>query len=444
MSLSASKGGVFGHTDDLEGLAIPIVRQWLDIGGKQLTGATLYESLCFDAHPTQLELGIGNTCGLECQHCFLGYRSGAMNQALVPLPSLLQTVTDLVEQLGTRMICLTDRDALTPKRSIPFFEHAAELRQCYPDLKFGGVTNGLAMPQYADDLQRIQLDYLDISLDGTRHEHDAIRGHGNFDRALANLRLARDHDLADRLMVAMTLTRFNDDSLIRLIHQLILEEGVQWIDIGPLMAVKMQRYQLGPSDLVVFLESLSRSLEPLRLQHPVTILMELCAYCAAFLPALVDAGWLVPEQIRQDRYGHLYQDLIVNNKIQITLRPELIPEYWRHTLRITADGFVIGGCEPLTQTDYARFAIGNIQATDIQELYPKALAPGSPFHAMMLAYDRSECRNKACFAHCLGGDALLAKAVYNNYNRKDPNCNWDAYEYQHARCTDIETTQVAL
>ena len=444
MSLSASKGGVFDETDDPQGLSIAIVRHWLDTGAKKITGAALYQSLCPVARPTQLELGIGNTCGLECQHCFLGYRSSTMNETLVPLPRLFQTVTTLVEQLGTRMICLTDRDALTPKRSIPFFEHVAVLRQRYPSLKFGGVTNGLALLRYANDLQRIQLDYLDISLDGTRHEHDAFRGSGQFDRALANLRLALKHQVAERIMVAMTLTRFNDDALIRLIHQLILKEGVQWIDIGPLMAVKMQRYQLGPTDLVAFLESLSRSLEPLRLNRLVTILMELCAYCAAFLPALVDSGWLMPDQIRQDRYGHLYQHLPVNNTIKITLRPELIPEYWRHTLRITADGYVIGGCEPLTQPDYARFAIGNIQDTSIQELYAQSLAPGSPFHSMMLAYNHSPCRTKPCFAHCLGGDALLAKAVYDDYHRKDPNCTWDDYDYRHPARAPAATQKIIV
>jgi hypothetical protein len=110
----------------------------------------------------------------------------------------------------------------------------------------------------------------------------------------------------------------------------------------------MLPYQLQASDLVEFLDSLATSLQALEVDHPVTILVELCAYCAAFLPALVDRGWLLPDQIRQDQYGHLYQIIPINRSINIIIRPELIPEYWRHTLRISADGYVIGGCEPLT------------------------------------------------------------------------------------------------
>ncbi|MUG96969.1 radical SAM protein [Scytonema sp. UIC 10036] len=432
MSLAASKGGIYAKYSDPIGYDISIVRQWLALGRKQMTGDRLYQDLVLNSHPVQVELGIGNTCGLECQHCFLGYDSGAMISPLIPMSVLLNAVTDMVEKLGTRTIAIVDRDALTPKRSIPFFEHTAKLREKYPEIKFGGVTNGLAIDGYADDLERIRLDYLDISIEGLRNEHDKIRGKGNFDLVLKNLRIAIKRQLAERVIVAATLHRFNDDSIIRMIHQFILEEGVQWFDIGLLMAVKMQQYQLQQRDIVEFLDSLSQSLVPVKVSQPVTILVEICAYCAAFIPALIDSGWLIPEQIRQDKYGHLYQNVSVNDSITITLRPELIPEYWRHTLRISSDGYVVGGCEPLTQKDYTKLAVGNIQIESIQEIYRKALLPESPFYHSMVAYSNSECRQKVCFAYCLGGDSLLAKSVYGNYNCKDPNCVWNEYKFQNA------------
>jgi len=429
MSLAGSKGGSYPNMIDLAGFDIPVVNGWQSVGQKATSGAQLYRNLLYLAQPVQVEVGIGNTCGLQCQHCFLGYEAGQMDDDLISMPRLLETFSEFVEQLGTRIVCVTDRDALTPNRSIPFFEHLLALRNRYPDLKFGGVTNGLAIDKYADDLARIKLDYLDISLDGLREEHDAMRGVGMFDRTVKNLRIALQRQVAERVIVATTLTRFNDHSIIKLIRSLILEEGVQWFDIGPLMAVKMQEHQLRESDTVNFLETLFKELSGLHVDRPVTIFLEICSYCAAFIPALVDSGWLIPERIRQDCYGHLYQEICVNEGIKIVLRPELIPDYWRHTLRITADGYVVGGCEPLTQKDYQRMSIGNIKEESAKTLFDKALALGSPFHKMMLAYDFSECRSKACFLHCLGGDALLSKAVYDNYNIKDPNCVWDEYQY---------------
>ncbi|WP_392534740.1 radical SAM protein [Nostoc sp. C117] len=432
MSLAASKGGIYAKSSDPIGYDISIIRQWSALGHKQITGIELYQDLLPKSHPMQLELGIGNVCGLECEHCFLGYDSGATISQLIPMSALLDTVTYMVEKLGTRMIAVVDRDALTPKRSIPFFEHTAKLRKEYPDIKFGGVTNGLAIDRYANDLERIKLDYLDISMEGLGDEHDKLRGKGNFDLVLKNLRIALKKQLAEKVIVATTLHRFNHDSIIRMIHQLILEDGVQWFDIGLLMAVKMQQYQLQQRDIVEFLDSLSQSLVSVKVSQTVTILVEICAYCAAFIPSLIDSGWLIPEQIRQDKYGHLYQNVRVNDSITITLRPELIPEYWRHTLRISSDGYVVGGCEPLTQKDYTKLAVGNIQIESIQEIYRRVLLPQSPFYNSMLAYNYSECRNKACFAYCMGGDSLLAKSVYGNYNRKDPNCVWNEYKFQNA------------
>jgi MoaA/NifB/PqqE/SkfB family radical SAM enzyme len=433
MTLSASKGGIYANSHDRMGFDIDIVRYWQDIGQQKLTGEMLYQWLLQTARPAQAEIGIGNTCGLQCQHCFLGYSSGSMLNPLTPLPRLMDTMTELVTQMGTRMICVADRDALTPDRSIPFFAHLAQLRQHYPTIKFGGVTNGLFIHQYVDDLCEIHLNYLDISIDGTQHEHDLIRGQGKYDQVLTNLRLALNRQLAERIMVAITLTRFNDGSILRLIHKLITKEGVQWFDVGLLMAVKMQQYQLRERDVVEFLVSLTASLKPVKVSQPVTILMELCAYCAAFLPALIDYGWLDPQQIRQDQYGHLYQEISINSSITLILRPELISEYWRHTLRIMADGSVVGGCEPLTQSNYERESVGNIQTESISDIYTRALTVGSPFYQVMRAYDYSECRDKACFKHCLGGDALLAQSVYGSYHRKDPNCIWHEYDYGRSR-----------
>ncbi|WP_414572842.1 radical SAM protein [Nostoc sp. CCY 9925] len=431
MSLAASKGGVYANYNDPIGYDIDVIKQWLLVGQKQVSSNQLYQNLVKKSCPIQLELGIGNTCGLECKHCFLGYKNGAMITELTPMPILLNTVTTMIEEMGTRLIAVTDRDALTPNRSIPLFKHIAKLRIKYPQIKMGGVTNGLTIDKYADSLETIKLDYLDISLDGLRQEHDAIRGKGKFDVVLNNLRIALNRQLAQRVIVAITLHRFNDSSVIRLIHKLIIEEKIQWFDIGPLMAVKMQKYQLQAKDIVEFLDSLSQSLKPLRVSQPVTILMEICAYCAAFIPALIDRGWLIPENIRQDQYGHLYQNICINGSITITLRPELIPEYWRHTLRISSDGYVIGGCEPLTQRDYTQLAVSNIQLEDIQNIYHKALAIDSPFYRAIMSYQQSNCRNKACFTHCLGGDSLLAKAVYDDYNVKDPNCIWEEYKYEN-------------
>lgn len=433
MTIAGSKGGMWGNPYDPVGFENEVVKIWAEIGQKKCSGTEVYDRISDFAYPAQVEIGIGNTCGLKCKHCFLGYEGGSMQSDLIPVPRLKSLLSEFIEDMGTRVICLTDRDALTPGRSVPVFEHLAQLRQRYPDLKFGGVTNGLAIPEFADDLAKIRLDYLDISLDGMRPEHDAIRGEGAFDMTIKNLRIALSKKIAERVIIATTLSRFNHQSIVGMVKKLIVEEGVQWFDIAPLMAVKMDKYQLGETDMVSFLEDLSKTLKAVDAQRDVTIFFEMCAYCAAYFPGLIDHGWLKPEDIRQDKYGHLYQDIRINDRITISLRLELIPEYWWHKLRISADGYIIGGCEPLSQGDYHRFAVGNVKEGSAKELYASALAVGSPFHEMMKAYDTSGCRDKECFEHCLGGDSLLSKSLFDSYNRKDPSCTWDGYHYKNIK-----------
>lgn len=431
MTIAGSKHGACGSINDLCGFDIPIVQKWCDIGEQKITGTRLYSDiLSTSPHPIQIEIGIGNTCGLNCQHCFLGYKGGEMQSDLIPMPRLFEIVDESINKLQTRIICVTDRDALLPpERSIPFFEHLAAHRSRNRNIKFGGVTNGLTIHNHLDNLARIKPDYLDISMEGLEKEHDFIRGAGTFNKVISNLRLALKHQVAKRITISTTLSRFNMDSAIGLIKKLSVEEGVQWFDISPLMAAKMQSYQLGATDCVLFLNNLKMALEPVNINQNVTVLFELCAACNVFLPALIDCGWLNPNELRQDSDGRLYQNIKVNDSITLVLRPELIPEYWRHSLRITADGYVVGGCEPLSQSDYHDLAIGNVKEESVPSVYERALSFGSPFHQMMLAYDRSGCRGKECFRHCLGGDALLSKSIYNDYNRKDINCNWTEYRY---------------
>ena len=64
-------------------------------------------------------------------------------------------------------------------------------------------------PKRVEDLKK--LDTLCISLDGDRESHDANRGEGSYDKAVAAVELALDHGLHTR--IHMTLTKNNIGSL---------------------------------------------------------------------------------------------------------------------------------------------------------------------------------------------------------------------------------------
>ncbi|MEM8637397.1 MAG: hypothetical protein AAGG51_01070 [Cyanobacteria bacterium P01_G01_bin.54] len=386
MPISGSNGGVYRSASDSRGSDINIVKLWQQICDNQSNNIDLYSILAPFAQPRQVEIGIGNTCGLTCQHCFLGYPSGTLHQPLTPLPTLINATTTLVKTLRTQIVCVADRDAFVPKRSIPYFIHLSTLRQHHPHLKFGGVTNGLTLHQYIPDLIPLQLNYLDISIDGLKAEHEQLRGIGTFKAVLTNLRQALQHQIATRIFVSTTLTQANLTSALELIPQLSQTEGVQWFNLSPLMAVKLQNQQLQPSYFAQFLDRLTQRLSPLRHHQLVNVLVDIPAYSMALLHSLLTAGWLTIEDLHQDSYGNLYQDVAINSTTTLTLRPELLQKDWWQRLRISADGDVLGGCEALTQGNYSQFALGNIQLEPITAIYARATQTSSPFHQMMSAY----------------------------------------------------------
>jgi len=428
MSVAASKGGYFPSPDDPKGFDIPTVQMWRDLGTEGTSGEDAYWTLRESASPLQIEIGIGNKCGQDCPRCFLAYGPGStLDRDLVPLGRLIGATNEFVDDFGTRVIAVVDRDALTFGRSVPYFSNLKRKREQHPDLVFGGVTNGLFIDEFANDLEDIRLTYLDVSLDGLREEHDAQRGEGSFNRTVSNIELAIDRGLAERVLVAPTLDAHNGESIVRLVKKLAVEKEVSWFNIGPLMAVETKHRRLGPDDIPYFLERLCDRLAPISFDREVKVLFDICAYCAAFIPGLIHHGWLDPEEIRQDRYEHLYQEIDINDSVTLVLRPEMIPDYFHHTVRISADGHFIGGCELLSADDYAPKSVGNIQDEPLSKLYQRSLETGSPFHQMMQAYDQSTCKGKACYQHCLGGDSLLAQAVHSDFNVKGPNCGWDEY-----------------
>ncbi|MCZ7664994.1 MAG: radical SAM protein [Thermoleophilia bacterium] len=124
-----------------------------------------------------LELYLTQRCNLRCGHCFLG-RAGT---------------TDLPEEIALRM--LDDFDALGGLRLLltggEALLHPA-FRRIDSALEGRGfrsvlLSNGTLLEDVAAGLhvQEVQ-----VSLDGLRPAHDALRGPGAFDRALRGLRAA--------------------------------------------------------------------------------------------------------------------------------------------------------------------------------------------------------------------------------------------------------------
>jgi len=135
------------------------------------------------SYPVDVELELTRACNLRCTHCLVS--------AGEPLPDELpaERWVSLLNEMGkySVRVVLTGGEPLVHPGFLDIL--AAAKRN---GLAVRLLTNGTLVPERIDDLRGLLnplTDEVQISLDGTRDTHDAIRGEGNFDRALAGVKV---------------------------------------------------------------------------------------------------------------------------------------------------------------------------------------------------------------------------------------------------------------
>lgn len=127
-----------------------------------------------------LELQLTGRCNLRCRHCYLG-DAGDRELSMVQVHSVLR---EFEEMQGLRVL-LTGGEPLLHSR----FD---EINEMLPDLYLRKIlfTNGVLLKK--DLLNRLKVHEIQVSIDGLKSSHDALRGNGTYDLALNALRRALD------------------------------------------------------------------------------------------------------------------------------------------------------------------------------------------------------------------------------------------------------------
>ncbi len=189
-----------------------------------------------------LELQITRRCNLACRHCYLG-RPEAVDMASETVALVLD---DFCQISGLRVM-VSGGEPL----SHPRFEEINDLMDRYP-LRRVLLTNGTLLT--LEMARRLRFHEVQVSLDGLEAGHDALRGPGSFQRALAGLQAAREAglDVSVATMVhAANLDQF--EGLARLMEDLgVIEWGID----APCLAGRYQE----ASDLQVSPQQAARAM----------------------------------------------------------------------------------------------------------------------------------------------------------------------------------------
>ena len=129
-----------------------------------------------------LQWHITHRCNLRCAHCYQGDYSAEMPRGVID--EALEKYLRFLRKRGMAgQVNLTGGE---PMAHGEFWTLCRRIRE--NGLRLGVLTNGtLIGPDEAERFRALEPAFVQVSLDGTRKTHDAIRGEGAFDRALAGI-----------------------------------------------------------------------------------------------------------------------------------------------------------------------------------------------------------------------------------------------------------------
>lgn len=189
-----------------------------------------------------LELQINNKCNLKCRHCYI--EESAIKE--LSMEQIRDILNEFEAMQGLRVLITGGEPLLHPRFN--------EINDMLHDYLFRKVlfTNGLFLKK--EILKTLNVNEIQISLDGLEDAHDAIRGKGTFRHALEAVRLSVEHgfDVSVSTMIhPMNLQDF--DEMERFLENIGVKE---WsVDI-PCVAGRLKEnteYQVSPQEAGMYL-----------------------------------------------------------------------------------------------------------------------------------------------------------------------------------------------
>ncbi len=161
---------------------------------------------------SEIAIELTSKCNLTCGMCSVwkGRRDGIS-------AALVRELLAEAWQLGARSFVPCGAEIFMRKDTMGLLKAADDLGFERQEI----VTNGILLPQHADALADIPSIRLHVSIDGPARIHDALRGEGNYDKALEGVRAVQDRGIPVELSaVLMRQTLETADHIVDLACEL--------------------------------------------------------------------------------------------------------------------------------------------------------------------------------------------------------------------------------
>jgi len=316
--------------------------------------------------PLDVSYFINNVCNLRCKHCYVAYEE---NKGTLSVGEWKRVFDELISMGALTFGDVGKEPTLTWKETKELLYYFKAKRRFIPKLRFGFVTNGTLLERSKiEDLEKIQPDYIDISLDGTKGAHDYIRGEGNYYRIMNNLKILSQYKSISKVFIIFTIMKTNLFSIADAIDT-IYHIGIRNVLFSPYVTLdKTDELYLPDKVIVEEIEKLiSGKLIDFSRYNGLNLYIK-NDYTTTFglMEKLAHRGIIDKHNLFIDDYGVIFNKYTFNaNDVYFNYLPW--DTSYVQAIRISHDGYV-SNCFDMFFSDYPERAIGNVREKSIMEI----------------------------------------------------------------------------
>lgn len=390
---------------------------WKELFQKKFTLSQALGKIRDAARITVVSLNCAPKCNLRCKHCFYNFEQP--HERLLTFEEWRTVINEFLD-LGVRHFHISGREPLSGEITFDILKYLCKCSKHY-DLNYGLITNGILVSRVASELLQANLNYLDFSIDGEEKNNDFIRGKGVFEKALNNLSLAFQKNLAKRIYVSSVAHKNNYYSIINMIKKLSQGIGIRNFFIQPLQihgrARKLAELALSSEEYVELTNLVARMLMDETTKNSTRVVMLIPQ---TYLPGMLNQSEFVRRSL--ERYFNTYTTDLEMGKSKLAFRFHITClAFWR-TVQITPDGYYLGCGMPLSSPQYYRYAVGNVARERVLDLYHKSIGPNSLLTRIYNDSNLLYCKDKPCFHKCFGGCRISTHIETGSWSLPSSSC----------------------
>jgi len=317
-------------------------------------------------YPMEISYFINNVCNLKCRHCYVAYEE---NKNPLSVKEWQNVFDELISMGALTFGNVGKEPVLAWNETRELLLYFKEKRQSIPKLRFGFVTNATLLDRSKiEELERIQSDYIDISLDGAKDAHDYIRGTGNYDRTMKNLKLMSEYAIIEKVFISFTANKFNIATISGLADSLY-NMGVKKMLISPYITRdRLDRLYLSDEGIIKWVEELlaGNVIDFSKYQGLNIYIKNDYSTTLNLMEKFVNKGIIDKDNLFVDDYGVIFNKYtFYGNDLYFNYLPW--DDFFVRAIRISHDGYV-SNCFDMFFSEYPERAIGNVREKSIREI----------------------------------------------------------------------------